>query len=134
MPHPDTVRRALTRAARRGPLLDPRYALGRALQAAQDELVSALGGPDHVSPQQRTLVALAARTELLIAHYDLWLVEQPDLTSPHVLAVVQVRRALADSLVRYLTTLGLDRVDTEGQNAWNALVAEFPPQNAPGSG
>jgi hypothetical protein len=132
-PKYDPVRYALTRAARRDSLLSPRYALGRALQAAENALVAALGGPAAVSPQQRSIIALVVRTELLVGHYDLWLTEQADLTTPTALAVVAARRGLADSLSRYLLALGLERRQpVKSLNEWmaDALTEPLASENA----
>ncbi len=133
MSHPAAIRRALTRAAKRGPagLYDKRYALGRALAAARDEYAAAIGGDP--SPQQAALIGLVVRTQLLVDSLDTWLAEQ-NLSDPAVLPALTQRRGLADSLARYLSLLGLERRDVEGQHALKALVAEFGPLDPPGSG
>ena len=90
-----------------------RTVAAREMLAFRDELVEALGGDAKLSPQQRKLIDLAARTSLYLDHLDAWLTEQKTLInrrSRSVLPVLLQRQTLAEHLARLLDKLGLDRV------------------------
>jgi hypothetical protein len=92
--------------------IDMRTVAAREMVAFRDELISALGGKDQVSPQRRKLVDLAGRSSLYLGHVDAWLAEQQTLInkrSRSVLPVLVQRQAIADHLARLLDKLGLDR-------------------------
>lgn len=92
--------------------IDRRTAAARALLAWREELLADLGGREAVSAQQFTLVELATRTKLYVDSLDAWIVEQHSLVNARkraVLPVVRERQQLVDSLVRILTSLGLER-------------------------
>ena len=58
------------------------------------------------------IVDLAIRTKLMLDSIDSWLIRQPSLVNKRrrsLYPIVGQRTALADSLARYLTTLGIDR-------------------------
>lgn len=62
-----------------------------------------------MSPQQRDLVDLAARTKLYVDAIDAWIVGRPSLVLARkrsILPVVRERQALADPLARLLGKLG----------------------------
>jgi hypothetical protein len=89
-----------------------RSALGRAMADARADLCRDLGGVDQLSTQQMHIVDLAVRTKVLVDSVDLWLLTRPSIVSgrkPSLLPVVTQRVALADSLARYLSMLGLER-------------------------
>ena len=93
-------------------VIDRRTTLGKTLAEWRQELIQDLGGPDAVSTQSRAIVDLAVRTKLLLDSVDAWLLTQPSLVNKRtraLLPVVRERQQLADSLARYLTTLGLER-------------------------
>jgi hypothetical protein len=93
-------------------VVDRRTTLGKALAEWRQELTQDLGGPDAVSTQQRAIVDLAVRTKFLLDSIDAWLLTQPSLVNKRtrsLLPVVRERQQLADSLSRYLQTLGLER-------------------------
>jgi hypothetical protein len=90
-----------------------RTVAAREMLSFRDELVAALGGDAKLSPQQRKLIDLAARTSLYLDHLDAWLTEQKTLInrrSRSVLPVLLQRQTLAEHLARLLDKLGLDRV------------------------
>jgi hypothetical protein len=92
--------------------LDRRSVAARALLEWRSELIAALGGIEHVSPQQIALVELATRTRLYVDHLDAFLMEQRSLVNAKrktVLPVLRERQQLADSLARLLIQLGLER-------------------------
>ena len=92
--------------------IDRRTAEARSLLAFRSELLSDLGGEDHASAAQKKLVELACRTALFLNHLDGWLAAQPSLVLARkraVLPALRERQALADSLARYLSLLGLER-------------------------
>ncbi len=104
------AKRALMRFGNR--TIDGRTSLGKALNQWRAELVNHLGGADSISKQQAVILDLAARTHLLLQSVDNWLLQQPSLVNHRkraLLPVVVQRQQLADSLARYMTTLGLER-------------------------
>lgn len=92
--------------------IDKRSGAGRALAEWRRELVADLGGPEALSAQQRTVVEAAAQKRLLLDSVGAWLLEHPKLVNGRRRAlypVVLQWAQLADSLVRDMTTLGLER-------------------------
>src|SRR5262249_33385246 len=92
--------------------IDRRTSLGKHLAAWRAELVTDLGGEEALSTQQRALVDVLVRQELLLESVDSWLLAQRTLVNSGnrtLLPVVRERQALADSLARYLAQLGLER-------------------------
>jgi hypothetical protein len=92
--------------------IDRRTSLGKHLAAWRAELVTDLGGEEALSTQQRALVDVLVRQKLLLESVDSWLLVQRTLVNSRkrtLLPVVRERQALADSLVRYLAQLGLER-------------------------
>ena len=105
-----------------------RTVAAREMLAFRDELVAALGGDAELSPQQRKLIDLAARTSLYLDHLDAWLTEQKTLInhrSRSVLPVLLQRQTLAEHLARLLDKLGLDRVPQQPE----AQVVVYIPDN-----
>ena len=99
-------------AARGMAAVDRRGAAAKAVRAWREELLVDLGGIENVSLQRRTLVELAARTQLFIDHVDSFLLEQGDLINRgkrSLYPVVAQRQTLVDSLARLLAQLGLER-------------------------
>jgi hypothetical protein len=79
----------------------------------RDELITALGGDDAITPQRRALVDSAARTQLFLGHIDAFLVQQPSIINQRkkcVFPLVKERQVLADSLARLLAQIGLERI------------------------
>jgi len=105
-----------------------RTVAAREMLAFRDELVEALGGDAKLSPQQRKLIDLAARTSLYLDHLDAWLTEQKTLInrrSRSVLPVLLQRQTLAEHLARLLDRLGLDRVSPKvGPRSAVALIPD----------
>ena len=92
--------------------IDRRTLLGRALSQWRASLAQDLGGPEALSTQQEAILDLAVRTKLMLDSIDHWLLQQPSLVNARkraLLPVVTQRQQLADSLARYMTTLGLER-------------------------
>jgi hypothetical protein len=93
--------------------IDGRTAAAQALLEWRRDLVADLGGDAVISAQQRALVELATRTRLYVDHLDAFLMAQRSLVHAKrkaVLPVLRERQALADSLARILSLLGLERV------------------------
>ena len=59
--------------------IDRRTSGACAVMAFRRDLASALGGEDHLSPQRRKLIDMAARAALFLDHLDGWLTEQISL-------------------------------------------------------
>jgi hypothetical protein len=96
--------------------IDRRSVAYRAMKEWQAEMLAALGA-DVISPQRRTLLDLAARTKLFLDHADAYLLALPTLINRRrkvFIALVEQRQRLADSLVRQLQVLGLDRLERDG--------------------
>ena len=86
--------------------------VGEALKAWRMALVEDLGGEDHISAMERSIVELATKTQLLLSSIDKFLLEQPSLVNKRrrqLFPVVLQRQQLADALSRYLSQLGLKR-------------------------
>jgi hypothetical protein len=93
--------------------IDRRTAAARETLAFKRELIVALGGETHLSPQRRKLVDMVARASLLLDHIDAWLFQQRSLVNARaktLLPVLVQRQAIADHLTRLLDKLGLDRM------------------------
>jgi hypothetical protein len=102
----NTLKRIADRA------LDKRTRVSRELEAWRRELVADLGGDAALSAAQRELVAIAARTRLLLDAVDRWLLQQPavvDRRKRALLPVVRERASLAAGLQSTLALLGLER-------------------------
>lgn len=92
--------------------IDKRTALGKALAQWRAELIGDLGGQHTVTTQQRAVVDVIVKTKLLLDSVDTWILTQGSLVNEKrkaVLPVVLQRQQLADSLVRHLGQLGLER-------------------------
>jgi hypothetical protein len=90
--------------------VDGRSAVGVALRKFREDLLADLGGDP--SRAQRTIVETAARSWLLLQSLDDWLASQPSIVNAKkrsLLPIVLQRQTLADSLLRHLTALGLER-------------------------
>ncbi|MEE8493146.1 MAG: hypothetical protein V3S25_03800, partial [Nitrospirales bacterium] len=86
--------------------------VGEALKAWRMALVEDLGGEDHISAMERSIVELATKTQLLLSSIDKFLLEQPSLVNKRrrqLFPVVLQRQQLADALARYISQLGLKR-------------------------
>lgn len=92
--------------------LDRRTRVSKALDQWRDELISDLGGSEQISTQQRAIINVAIKTKLLLDSVDAWLLQQPSLINLRkrsVHPVVLQRQSLADSLIRAMVQLGLER-------------------------
>jgi hypothetical protein len=107
--------------------LDKLGPVGEALRAWRSEIISCLGGEEHISAQQRAVVEVATKTYLLLESVDRWLLQQPSLvnkTKHQLFAIVLQRQTLADSLIRSLSVLGLQR---QGSAPLDLARALLPP-------
>jgi hypothetical protein len=92
--------------------IDRRSGPARALLEWRRDLVADLGGEAAVTAQQRALVEVITRTKLYVDHLDAYLMQQRSLINRKKKAVLPVllqRQALADSLAKHLSLLGLER-------------------------
>ena len=93
-------------------VLDRRTVMSRSLDEWKRQLITDLGGAESVSVQQLSIIEVAARSRLMLDSLDAWLLTQPSLINARrrsVYPVVAQRVQLADSLVRSLSLLGLER-------------------------
>jgi len=96
--------------------IDRRSAAYRSVKAWRREMVESLGGEEALSAQRKTLLDLAARTQLYLSHVDAFLFEQKSLVNRRkksILPILRERSQLADSLMRQLQALGMDRVEAD---------------------
>ena len=106
-----TLRTAVQTLGRRA-LPSRSTALGRAFHEWRTALVADLGGPDAVSTQQRSLVALATTTKLMVDSIDAYVLTMGSLVDKRhrrLSAVVRERQALVAQLQSILRDLGLER-------------------------
>ena len=92
--------------------LDRRTRVSKALDQWRDQLISDLGGAEQISTQQRAIINVAVKTKLLLDSVDAWLLQQPSLINLRKRAVhpaILQRQQLADSLIRAMVQLGLER-------------------------
>jgi hypothetical protein len=121
-------------ASRGGKVIDQRTAIGKSLMRWRSALVQHLGGEESLSTQQLAIIDVAMRTRLLLDSTDAWLIRQPGLIDKRrkqLYPIVQQRTALADSLVRQLTTLGLGRQAKKAPNLSDYLAAHDEPEKPP---
>ena len=96
-------------------MIDGRSPAAIALRKWRQEIVNDLGGPDNISAQTETIIDLACRSRLILHSVDTWIFEQESLIYRSkkrlatLLPVVVQRQALADSLAKYMSMLGLQR-------------------------
>ncbi len=104
-----TLKRAVKELG--GRAIDRRYTVGKALVKWRDEIVADLGG--NLSTSQLEIVDVAVRTKLILSSVDVWIIQQKSLVNARkrsLIPVARERTQLADSLVKYLTLLGLKRI------------------------
>jgi hypothetical protein len=90
--------------------VDGRSAVGVALRRFQRDLTDDLGGSP--SRAQLAIIQTVSRTWLLLTSLDDWLSRQPSIVNVkkrQLLPIVLQRQTLADSLLRHLAALGLER-------------------------
>jgi hypothetical protein len=90
--------------------LDGRSRVAVAVKRFREDLAHDLGGDP--SRAQQAIIEAAARTWLLLASVDDWLQRQPSIINAKrrtLIPVVRERVQLADSLLRHLQALGLER-------------------------
>jgi hypothetical protein len=86
--------------------------VGMALREWRAALVQDLGGESAISAQQRAIVEMCSKTYLILSSIDRWMLAQDSLINKRdrvLFRIVSERSALADTLVRHLQTLGLER-------------------------
>ncbi len=109
--------------------IDKRSGAGRALAEWRRELLADLGGADALSAQQRAVVDVAAQKRLLVDSVGAWLLEHPKLVNGRRRAlypVVLQWAQLAESLVRDMSTLGLERRKAPGPTLEQYLAEKYP--------
>jgi len=92
--------------------IDKRTSAARALLQWRARLVADLGGEKAISAQRAVLVDVAVRTKAMLDHIDEWLLSRDSIINKRsraLLPIVRERQTIADSLVRVLGQLGLDR-------------------------
>jgi hypothetical protein len=90
--------------------LDGRSRVAIAVKTFRDDLVRDLGGDP--SRAQLAIIEAVSKTWLMLSSLDDWLTRQPSIVNAKkrtLLPIVLQRQQLADSLLRHLTALGLER-------------------------
>ena len=94
-------------------VIDKRTRFGRALYMWREQLIADLGGDSTVTVAQLQIIETAVRTKLILDSVDAYLADLGsgiiNKRNRKLYPVVQQRTALADSLLRQLTALGLER-------------------------
>jgi hypothetical protein len=109
--------------------------VGEALRVWRGDLIEALGGEAVVSPQQRAIVELCARTYLMVESVDAYVLSMPSLVNKSkrsLFPVVIERRHLAEALARYLSLLGLERRTKPVPSLRELLAATPQAESEPG--
>lgn len=98
---------------RRKSLYKRNTAEGRLRAAQRQEFIDALGGESDVSPQRLRIIDTTVRTAMLLDYVDGYIAEigSKIINRRHkrLAYIVQQRQSLADSLLKHLQALGLDR-------------------------
>ena len=105
-----TMKKALKELGSSG--IDKRTALGKALNAWRSELVADLGGTDALSAMQHSVLDTLIKTKVILDSVDGYILRQgwiANMRKRAVWPIVRERQAIADSLVRQLQILGLER-------------------------
>jgi hypothetical protein len=92
---------------------------GRLLFEWRQELITALGGEEQVTPQIRALIDLACQSKAIVDHVTAFIMEQESLVIKRrkaVIPVVMQRAQLAAQLEKTLTTLGLQRIAKQSES------------------
>lgn len=113
--------------------IDQRTLAGRDLIAWRQELITALGGKEMVSPQRAALVDAIVRTKLYLDCLDSWLLQQRSIVNARkraVLPALRERTQLVDSLARLLSQLGLER-QVKPVPTLAAFIADHDAQKEP---
>jgi hypothetical protein len=114
-------------------VVDQRSAAARALGQWRRDLVADLGGEAAITAQQRALVEVVSRTRLFLDHLDAFLLQQRSLVNKKTktaLPVLLQRQALADSLAKHLSLLGLERRSKPVPSLDEYLAASYTPTAA----
>jgi hypothetical protein len=124
--------------------IDARSAGARALAEWKSSLERDLGGHEHLSEQQRTLIELATRTRLFLDSLDVYLMGLPSLVNKRKRAAIPAlaqRMQLSDSLARLLMQLGIRRQEPPPPTLEQYLTSDeykekqaaqlAPPENDP---
>lgn len=111
----ERLKHTLREAQRRGlPVLDRRTALGSAIAEWTAALVDAKGGADAISPQVQEIVGNLKVHKLVLAQIDTYLLEVGgkiiNRRKKSLIPIIQQRMQLADSMLRHLQAIGLERI------------------------
>jgi hypothetical protein len=93
--------------------IDKRTQAGRSIQEWKAAIISDLGGEEELTTAKQAIVDLAVKNMLLLGIIDQFVFREQAVVNKRnrsLFPIISQRQALADSLIRYLTTLGLERV------------------------
>jgi hypothetical protein len=111
-------------------VVDGRTSTGKALAKWRAELIRDIGGDP--STQQSAIIDLIVKAKLMLDSVDAWLLRQPTLVNARkksLLPVLMQRQTLADSLVRYLTAIGLKRVPRDADDLQSYIKRTYGNRN-----
>jgi hypothetical protein len=120
--------------------IDRRTLAGKGLVEWKEQLVSALGGSDAITPQRAALIDLACRTKLYIDCLDRFLLAQETVVNRRkksVIPALRERMQLVDGFARLLGQIGLDRREKDLGGlppAWIEKVQPRPVEPNPTDG
>lgn len=108
------VKRSIREAQAAGmKLIDARTTAGRALYEQREAWITDRGGPEALSAQQLAILDSALRTKMLLDYCDSYLLQLGDkiVNRRHkrLVPIALQRSQLADTLLRQLIAIGLDR-------------------------
>lgn len=114
--------------------IDKRTTAARSLLAWRARLLSDLGGAEAISAQRAVLVDVACRTKAMLDHIDEWLLSRDSIINKRartLLPIVRERQAIADSLARVLSQLGLDRSEAPAPSLADYLKSKDSAKESP---
>ena len=122
----NSMKRSLNKLGSRG--IDRRTRYGKALFAWKAHLITDLGGDQTVTTQELQVIDTIIKDKLILDSIDVYILELGDKVinrrSRRLYPIVLQRTALADSMVKKLTILGLSRRIAEGPDPAAYLAAK----------
>lgn len=129
------LERALDPLVQRADWLQELGEIGDALKQWQQAIISDLGGEEHLSSMEKSIIEMATKTYLFLTSVDRFLLEQSCLVNRsrrQLFPVVLQRQQLADALSRYMNQLGLKRRSKPVQSLDEYVKAHYGQRQDPG--
>ncbi len=109
--------------------LDKRSRFARVLEEWRSGVIESRGGVDAFTPQMHTILDAIITDMILLAQLDTYLRTLPSIVNHRkraVLPVVEQRMRIADSLIKHLQAIGLDRVSPQAVGLYTFLMQQPP--------